>query len=202
MHCCTGYGLFFFFLIDPWIHNLYWVLCSWTCFIPWCISCLLMVNRSMIPKVVTNLDTVIKTLSTVFLFVNGAIWFDNEHRNCVSTPLRMSCYISLLLVAVLFMLMISSIDGLNHDHWQKRHRVCFIGFMAMYFLFLLCLVQVTFHDYRMTLPLIEQSISIKSNMLSGLKILFIFLSKQAINTLRSKHECVCITVSPHLEWMQ
>ena len=165
-----------YFTVPPWIHHLYWVICSWTCFIPWYTCTLMLVNRSMFPKVYSNLDTWIKTLSTIFLFVNGAIWFHHDldpgHPR-VPIPLQLSCYISLLIVFILFILMISSIDGLCH--WKRVYKVLFIGFMALYFGFLCFLVEFKFQDYEMVLPLIHQSVSIKSNMVSALRILFIFL---------------------------
>ena len=96
------------------IQHTYLIFCCWLCLIPWLTCSLLLVNRCLIPKIIANLDTWIKSASTVFLVINGSIWYYNDLKEVVPIPLQITCYITILITLLLLILMISSIDGLYH----------------------------------------------------------------------------------------
>ena len=181
------------------IMEIFTIVVTWLCFIPWDIAALMSVNREMIPRIVSEVDTWIKSITMVIAMVYTLIY------NIMSSEDSMALHIAFSITAAtnlsLLIIVLCSIDGIHQ--WGTKARI----FLVMTFAAFASFWSVIFHFFAeeriVTIPALGEwsSFSIRDRVATAWEILFIFLWKEAFLTWRRhRNRCITIRYAPFIDW--
>ena len=178
--------------------EIFTIVVTWFCFIPWNITALMSVNREMIPRIVATVDTWIKTVTMVIAMVYILIY------NILSTEEPLILHIVFFVGAAtnlsLLIIVVSSIDGIHQ--WGTKARIFLVMMVAVFALFWSVFFHFFAEDCVVTISTLGDwsSFSIRDRVATAWEILCIFLWKQAFLTWRHRDRCIVVRYAPFIEW--
>ena len=171
--------------------EIFTIVVTWFCFIPWNIAALMSVNREMIPRIVATVDTWIKTVTMIITMVYTLIY--NILSNEEPLILHIVFFIGAATNLSFLIIVVCSIDGIHQ--WGTTARIFLVMIVAAFALFWSVIFHFFAEDCVVTISALGDwsSFSIRDRVATAWEILFIFLWKQAFLTWR-RHKNRCIVV--------
>ena len=179
--------------------EIFTIVVTWFCFIPWNIAALMSVNREMIPRIVATVDTWIKTVTMVITMVYTLIY--NILSNEEPLILHIVFFIGAATNLSLLIIVVCSIDGIHQ--WGTTARIFLVMTVAAFALFWAVIFHFFAEECIVSISSIGDwwSFSIRHRVATAWEILFIFLWKQAFLTWRRhKNRCITVRYAPFIEW--
>lgn len=188
--------------IDEIFANVVMLIAAWFTLIPWTVAALLSVNKAMIPRIATNVDTWIKAGTGFLMGVWHALCLfnDEESRSGFLNSLQLVfILVSLAVWFFMFFLLVSSIDGLQG--WNRYSRIFLVMVAAIGCLVRYIIYEFFTEEYDIDIPWFG-SYSIRGAAANASNVLFIFLCKQVIQTWfkGETDRCIAVRYSPFIEW--
>ena len=179
--------------------EIFTIIITWFCFIPWNIAALMSVNREMIPRIVATVDTWIKTVTMIITMIYTLIY------NIMSSDEPLALHIVFFIGAAtnlsLLIIVVCSVDGIHQ--WGTKARISLVMIVAAFALFWSINYHFFMDECIVTISALGDwsSFSIRERVATAWEILFIFLWKQAFLTWRrAKNRCIAVRYAPFIEW--
>ena len=163
----------------------------WLFFIPWCTGCVLSLKRKVFRRILGAFDFYVKCVYALMLAVTYSMY--QFHRDSsISVPVRVVGSVTLTVFCCLLVVIVSSLDALPRLPQRSKMKIAMLWATVM----IVSAIYVTTTTHK---GYVEMDFTYR--LLSCLRIMAIFSSKQALYTWLRKDRCICITYSPFLRWM-
>ena len=170
--------------------------------IPMLIAYLLAINKMMIPQIIRSFDAWVKVGTGAMWAIYSALYWmildirDGDRLNLLTWFVLIVGGITL----VLFMMLVSSLDGMHQ--WGRKARILFTVPCTVLFVFIYVFGFFIFEEVTIKIPQFGDYgvFYIRERLLNSYYVLSLFLAKQAFNDWRLKNQCVVITCRPFIKW--
>merc|ERR1719242_28415 len=180
-----------------WVFHVFVLSMVWPLFIPWFVAALMSVNKEMIPRIVTMVDTWIKIVT-----IAAAMGFSATYNLLTSespTPLLIAFYVTSAINLCMAVTVVSSADGIYR--LGRKSRVFLIGMMAAFSLFWCIVYRYFREDHLLQVAFLGNfTIHLRERVATAYEVNFIFLMKQALLSLFTEDRCTAVMYRPYIEW--
>lgn len=191
-----------------WFSSLVFLFMS-LCTTLWSAAVLFSLNRAMIPHIVRSFDTWVKIGTGLMWSIYIALYFIiieiRSRGHLQYLYVSMIWTIGGVINAVLFMAVVSSVDGIHQ--WGRKGKIMAIFaptviLIVGYVFFLFFAEEAGMPEIVIDIPGFGDyaAISLRDRLTNSYYVLSLFLVKQALNTWRKKDQCVIIKCSPFIKW--